>query len=167
MFVMCRSDGSQWPAKQQNTSSSSSSRDAGIIMYLGQGAHLHMAQLMSLPLTISCSSKSRLVLPSSFHLSGARYSRTKSKTVAKRLCVCVCVVRWYSLFGTDGNSNTDIWSLALLRYVLAICHSYLLVNFDAEQNYLPEPTKCELSEGHCCWVLYNTVCFIWTASQIK
>jgi len=24
-FVMCRSDGSQWPAKQQNTSSSSSS----------------------------------------------------------------------------------------------------------------------------------------------
>ena len=25
MFVMCRSDGSQWPAKQQNTSSSSSS----------------------------------------------------------------------------------------------------------------------------------------------
>ena len=25
MFVMCCSDGSQWPAKQQNTSSSSSS----------------------------------------------------------------------------------------------------------------------------------------------
>jgi len=31
---------------------------------LGQGADLHMAQLMPLPLTISCSSKSRLVLPS-------------------------------------------------------------------------------------------------------
>jgi len=29
---------------------------------LGQGADLHMAQLMPLPLTISCSSKSRLVL---------------------------------------------------------------------------------------------------------
>jgi len=30
---------------------------------LGQGADLHMAQLMPLPLTISCCSKSRLVLP--------------------------------------------------------------------------------------------------------
>jgi len=30
---------------------------------LGQGADLDMAQLMPLPLTISCSSKSRLVLP--------------------------------------------------------------------------------------------------------
>jgi len=32
-------------------------------MCLGQGADLHMAQLMPLPLNISCSSKSRLVLP--------------------------------------------------------------------------------------------------------
>jgi len=40
--------------------------DAGMVMCLGQGADLHMAQWMSLPLTISCSSKSRLVLPSSF-----------------------------------------------------------------------------------------------------
>ena len=36
-------------------------RDADVVMCLGQGAHLHMAQLMPLPLTISCSSKSRLV----------------------------------------------------------------------------------------------------------
>jgi len=32
-----------------------------VVMYLGQDADLHMVQLM--PLTISCSSKSRLVLP--------------------------------------------------------------------------------------------------------
>jgi len=43
---------------------------AGVIMCLGQGADLHMVQLMPLPLTISCSSKSRLVLPSWFYLSG-------------------------------------------------------------------------------------------------
>jgi len=35
--------------------------NAGMVICLGQGADLHMAQLM--PLTISCSSKSRLVLP--------------------------------------------------------------------------------------------------------
>jgi len=45
--------------------------DAGVVMCLGQGANLHIAQLMSLPLTISCSSKSRLVWPSWFYLSGA------------------------------------------------------------------------------------------------
>jgi len=38
--------------------------DAGVVMCLGQGANLHMAQLMPLPLTISCFSKSGLVLPS-------------------------------------------------------------------------------------------------------
>jgi len=34
--------------------------------YLGWGTDLHMSQQMPLPLTISCSSKSRLVLPSWF-----------------------------------------------------------------------------------------------------
>jgi len=45
--------------------------DAGVVMYLGQGADLHMAQLMPLLLTVSCSHKSRLVLPSWFYLSGS------------------------------------------------------------------------------------------------
>jgi len=44
--------------------------DAGMVICLGLGADLHIAQLMLQPLTISCSSKSRLVLPSSFYLSG-------------------------------------------------------------------------------------------------
>jgi len=43
--------------------------DAGMVICLGQGADLHIAQLMPLPLTVSCSSKSRLVLPSWFYLS--------------------------------------------------------------------------------------------------
>jgi len=36
---------------------------AGVVICLGWDADLHMAQLMPLPLTVSCSSKSRLVLP--------------------------------------------------------------------------------------------------------
>jgi len=35
-----------------------------MVMFLGQGADLHKAQLISLPLTVSCSSKAILVLPS-------------------------------------------------------------------------------------------------------
>ena len=65
-----------------------------MIMCLWQGADLHMSQLMPLPLTISSSSKSRLVLPSWFYLSGASspgLSWTKSKRAIKWLCVCACV----------------------------------------------------------------------------
>jgi len=40
-----------------------------MVTCLGRGADLYMAQLMPLPLTISCSSKSRLVLPSWLYLS--------------------------------------------------------------------------------------------------
>jgi len=36
---------------------------AGVVICLGRGADLHIAQLMPLPLAIFCSSKSRLVLP--------------------------------------------------------------------------------------------------------
>jgi len=59
---------------------------------LGQGADLHMAQQMPLSLTISCSSKSRLVLPFWFYLFGIgspRQSQTKSKRALKGLCMCV------------------------------------------------------------------------------
>jgi len=44
---------------------------AGMGMCLEQGADLHIAQLLPLPLTISCSSKSRLVLPEWFCFSFA------------------------------------------------------------------------------------------------
>ena len=43
--------------------------DSGMVICLEWGADVHMAKLMPLPLTISCSSKSRLVLPSWFYLS--------------------------------------------------------------------------------------------------
>jgi len=66
-------------------------RDAGMVMCLGQGADLHMAQLMPLPLTISCSSKSRLVLPFWFRLT--RVVSDKIQEGHKAIvCVCVCGV---------------------------------------------------------------------------
>ena len=66
--------------------------DADVVMYLGQGADLHMAQLMPLPLTISCFSKSRLVLPSwlcvlPFWCRLTRVVPDKIQQCHKRLCV--------------------------------------------------------------------------------
>ena len=62
-----------------------------VVICLGWGADLHVAQQMPLPLTISCSSKSRLVLPSWFYLSGTgspRWFQRKSRRVVKWLYVC-------------------------------------------------------------------------------
>ena len=43
---------------------------AWVLGPVGRGADLHMAQLMPLPLAMSCSSKSNLVVPSWFYFSG-------------------------------------------------------------------------------------------------
>jgi len=48
--------------------------DASMVMCLGQGADVHITQLMPLPLSISCSSKSRMV-----YLSGACLPRLSWK----------------------------------------------------------------------------------------
>ena len=61
--------------------------DAGMVMCLGQGEDLHMAKMMPLPLT--CSSKSRLVLP--FWCELTTVVPDKIQRAVKWLCVCVCM----------------------------------------------------------------------------
>jgi len=52
---------------------------AGMVISLAWGADLHIAQQMPLLLTISCSSKSRMVLPEWFYFSGAGLPRLSWK----------------------------------------------------------------------------------------
>jgi len=68
-----------------------------MVMCLGQGAALQMAQLMPLPLTVSCSSKSSLVLPSWFYLSGASYLGSPGQNPRGPLNGCVCVFFFVNL----------------------------------------------------------------------
>jgi len=58
---------------------------AGVVICLELGADLHMAQLMPLPLTGSCFSKSRLVLPFWYRL-----TRVVLEKGPLNGCVCVC-----------------------------------------------------------------------------
>ena len=59
---------------------------AGVVVCLEQGASLHMAQLMPLPLTVSCVSKIQIgftfLVPANPGSPGQR--------AVKRVCVCVC-----------------------------------------------------------------------------
>ena len=62
---------------------------AGVVICLERGADLHIAQLMPLPLTVSCFSKIQIGLP---FLVPAHLG-SPGKRAVKRVCVngCVCV----------------------------------------------------------------------------
>ena len=61
-------------------------RGAGMVICLERGADLHMAQLMPLPLTVSCFSKIQIGLPSWYRL-----TRVVLEKGPLNGCVCVCV----------------------------------------------------------------------------
>jgi len=58
-----------------------------VVICLEQGADLHMAQLMPLPLTVSCFSKIKI----SFTFLVPAHPGSPGKGAVKRVCVCVCV----------------------------------------------------------------------------
>jgi len=60
---------------------------AGMVVCLEPGADLHMAQLMPLPLTVSCFSKIHI----GFTFLVPAHLDSPGKRAVKRVCVCVCV----------------------------------------------------------------------------
>jgi len=69
---------------------------AGVVVCLERGADFHMAQLMPLPLTVSCFSKIQIGFT---FLAPARPVSLGKKAV-KRVCVCVCVFSTLALLVT-------------------------------------------------------------------
>ena len=58
-----------------------------MVICLERGADLHMAQLMPLPLTVSCFSKIQI----GFALLVPAHLGSPGQKAVKRVCVCVCV----------------------------------------------------------------------------
>jgi len=58
-----------------------------MVICLQRGADLHMAQLMPLPLTVSCFSKVQIV----FNFLVPAHLGSPGQRAVKRVCVCVCV----------------------------------------------------------------------------
>jgi len=58
---------------------------AGVVICLEQGADLHMAQLMPLPLSVSCISKIQI----RFTILVPAHLGSPGKRAVKRVCVCV------------------------------------------------------------------------------
>jgi len=60
---------------------------AGVVICLERGADLHMAQLMPLPLTVSCFSEIQI----GFTFLVLAHPDSPRKRAVKRVCVCVCI----------------------------------------------------------------------------
>ena len=77
---------------------------AGVVIYLERGANLHTAQLMPLPLTVSCSVKSRLALPFWYQL-------TRVVPGKGPLNGCVCASIFYRFRDIAGylSKVPDCW----------------------------------------------------------
>jgi len=60
---------------------------AGVVICLERDADLHMAQLMPLPLTVSCFSKIQI----GFTFLLPAHPGSLGQRAVKRVCVCVCV----------------------------------------------------------------------------
>ena len=61
---------------------------AGVVICLKLGADWHMAQLMPLPLTVSCFSKIQI----GFIFLVPAHPGSPGQRAVKRVCVCVCVL---------------------------------------------------------------------------
>jgi len=59
-----------------------------VVICLQRGAYLHMAQLMSLPLTVSCFSKIQI----GFTFLVPAYLGSPGQEAVKRVCVCIIII---------------------------------------------------------------------------
>ena len=67
---------------------------ASVVICLERGADLHTAQLMPLPLTVSCFSK----IPIDFTFLVPAHLGSPGQRAVKRVCVCVQVLYVYHLY---------------------------------------------------------------------
>ena len=72
-----------------------------MVICLERGADMHMAQLMPLPLTVSCFSKIQIgftfLIPAHLGSPGQR--------AVKRVCVCVCVCVLLALYHLQSDAE--------------------------------------------------------------
>ena len=105
---------------------------AGMVICLERGADLHMAQLMPLPLTVSCFSKIQIGLPFWYWLTWA----VPEKGPLKRVCVCVCIIVKRNFCVTEQREKASSKSSQLV-YKSVIVHTGCLHDyfFDNRQSF--------------------------------
>ena len=99
-----------------------------MVICLERGVYLHMAQLMPLPLTISCFSKIQI----GFTFLVPAHLGSPGKRAVKRVCVCVCACVRACVCVFVRLKALEVY---LLTYLLASrCHLYLMLSIEIKQT---------------------------------
>jgi len=83
-----------------------------MVICLERDADLHMAQLMPLPLTVSCFSKIQI----GFTFLVPAHPGSPRKRAVKRMCVCVCMVQLMPLHPKTPSSLASFKSRLALPF---------------------------------------------------
>ena len=82
----------------------------GVVICLERDSDLHIAQLMPLPLTVSCFSKIQI----GFTFLVPAHPGSPGKRAVKRVCVCVCV---WMLFLMLKSTVSKHWRHSIAKYI--------------------------------------------------
>ena len=85
-----------------------------MVICLERGAEMHMAQLMPLPLTVSCFSKIQI----GFTFLVPAHPGSPGQRAVKRACVCVCV--WVCVCVGGGYNCTQYYGTCRRSWYLNI-----------------------------------------------
>jgi len=81
-----------------------------MVICLERGADLHMAQLMPLPLTVSCLSKIQV----GFTFLVPAHPGSHGQRAVKRVCVCVCTIPFLQGGGTVAYPTVGRFPLSVV-----------------------------------------------------
>jgi len=113
-----------------------------VVICLARGADLHMAQLMPLPFTISCSSKSRLVLSFWYRLTLVAPDKIQE---GRKTAVCVCYCHEFGCLPFLLVGHGVCTSIGLLKFssqAFAISATFDILCFNkTPQNYTEVETR--------------------------
>jgi len=102
-----------------------------VVVRLEQGADLHMAQLMPLPLTVSCFSKIQI----GFAFLVLAHLGSPGKRAVKRVCVCVCV--WHIIINfISKRKKTTVYGLLVCSFSFASITD-VISTFRRQQRFFP------------------------------
>jgi len=100
-----------------------------MVICLELGAHLHMAQLMPLPLTVSCLSKIQI----GFTFLVPAHPGSPGQRAIKRVCVCVCYLNCpYMQWESPENQTGEEITTGISSW----CHCLSWVNNGQSINHL-------------------------------
>jgi len=112
-----------------------------MVVCLALGADMHMAQLMPMPLTVSCSSKIQI----GFTVLVLAHPGSPGKRAIKRVCVCACTSSQPVIDNAYSSSSSDMQATRHTDILVTIFHDINQTKCITYFYYVlsPRPSGCQ------------------------